>query len=89
MQLLIINPNTSTRVTAAIKTVAERFASPDTHLKVIQATTGPETIRCRHEELLSVPATLECVRAESLGCEGILFACFGDHPAIYACREPL
>ncbi len=87
MRLLIINPNTSAKVTSAVEAAARRYASPDTELTVVQATTGPETIRGRYEELLSAPATLSLLKENHDRHDGVLFACYGDHPILYAARE--
>ncbi len=87
MKILIINPNTSDAVTQSVNTVAQRFAYPDTVLTVRQACSGPETIRNRYEELLSVPAIFSCFEAEIHQHDGVIFACYGDHPIIYAARE--
>ncbi len=87
MRLLILNPNTSLRVTASIEAVVRRFAHKDTEITVVQATSGPETIRNRYEELLSVPSALQVFREQIETHDGMLLACYGDHPILYAARE--
>jgi allantoin racemase len=87
MRLLILNPNTSPRVTGSIEAVVRRFAQRDTQLTVVQATSGPETIRNRYEELLSVPSALQVFKDQIEAHDGVLFACYGDHPIVYAARE--
>ncbi|MEN9221162.1 MAG: aspartate/glutamate racemase family protein [Thermostichus sp. BF3_bins_97] len=87
MRLLIINPNTSDKVTRAVEAAARRYAHPETQLTIVQASAGPETIRCRYEELLSVPANLSLLAEHSAHHDGVLFACYGDHPILYAARE--
>lgn len=87
MRILILNPNTSPHVTRSVDAVARRFAYPDTTLTVLQANSGPETIRNRYEELLSAPSTLNLLQEQIDQHEGVIFACYGDHPILYAARE--
>ncbi|MEN9227021.1 MAG: hypothetical protein Q6L60_11660 [Thermostichus sp. HHBFW_bins_43] len=42
MRLLIINPNTSDKVSRAVEAAARRYAHPETQLTIVQAGAGPE-----------------------------------------------
>lgn len=86
-RILIVNPNTSGEFTAKIRAVAERYALPTTRLTVMNPSTGPRSIESVYDELLSAPGTLELVLSRIDDCDGVIVACYSDHPAVAALRE--
>lgn len=91
MRLLVINPNTSPEMTAAIHRAAVAAAGPEVDVETVQATSGPRSIEGHVDEAASLLGTLEWVlRREQdadRSVDGYVFACFSAHPAIDAARE--
>jgi len=86
MRVLVINPNTSAELTAAIDAAARRRARPDVEIVTKGAAWGPETVEGNYDEQLATVAMLELVEEHAPGCDGVVIACFGD-PGLYAARE--
>lgn len=88
MQLLIVNPNTSTSVTDLIEAEARRVAAPSTEITMATAPFGVAYIETRFEALIAGYATA-IVAAEQRGhYDALVVAAFGD-PGITALREAL
>lgn len=82
----MINPNTTTAMTAKIEDCARAIAGPDTSVNGITGI-GPESIESHYDEALSVPGVLSAIRrGEREGVDGYVIACFGD-PGLDAARE--
>jgi allantoin racemase len=87
MKILVVNPNTTSSMTAKIDACARIAASPGTEIVTRNPALGPVSIEGHYDEALSTPGLLEEIsRGESEGADGFVVACFDD-PAIGACRE--
>jgi allantoin racemase len=79
VEILVINPNTTASMTAAIGRAAMRVAGPGTRITAVNPETGPESIEGYYDEALSVPGLLaEIARGEARGVAGHVIACFDD-----------
>lgn len=87
MQVLVVNPNTSKAFTAKIEKVARRYAQAGTEIIIRTATSGPRSIESIYDEVLSAPGTLQAVLPDLDKVDGVIVACYSDHPVIYALRE--
>lgn len=87
MRILIINPNTSEDFTQKIRESAVEFASRGTDVVCMTAASGPRSIEGVYDELLSSQGTLKVFLSEKDRFDGFIFACYSDHPVIYAARE--
>jgi allantoin racemase len=86
-RIYVINPNSSSSVTAHIRRELERIRRPSTTLTVENPAHGPAAIESAHDEVLSGPAILDLVRkANDEKYDAILLACFAD-PALDAAKE--
>lgn len=74
MRLLVINPNTSEFVTAAVVAEAERVASEGTELVGVTGTRGAPIIGCRTEHAIGTYEAIELAAAHSDGCDAVLLA---------------
>jgi len=87
MKILIINPNTSGEFTRKIDQIAQKYASSATEVVTKNPSSGPRSIESVYDELLSSAPTLECALSNLDDVDGIIIACYSDHPTIYALRE--
>lgn len=79
MRIAVINPNTTTSMTARITAAARRVASPDTEIVGRQPSLGRDAIEGPFDGALSVPGLLkEIVSAEAEGVDAHIIACFDD-----------
>lgn len=79
MQILVVNPNTTASMTAAIRRAAERVAAPGTRIVAVNPETGPASIEGYYDEALALPGLLaEVARGERRGVDGHVLACFDD-----------
>jgi allantoin racemase len=79
MEILVINPNTTASMTAAIGRAAERVAAPGTRIIAVNPETGPESIEGFYDEAIALPGLLaEVARGETRGVDGHVLACFDD-----------
>ncbi|HSB07136.1 MAG TPA: AroM family protein [Thermodesulfobacteriota bacterium] len=87
MKIMVINPNTSERMTNHIREELSQIKRPDTELTVLCPDQGPETIESAYEEAHAIPPTLELVtRANEEGYDAVILACFSD-PGLEAAKE--
>jgi allantoin racemase len=85
MKLLIVNPNTSTAMTAQVAAAAREAAHPGTEVDAVQPSFGPESIEGQYDEAIAAAGVAEQMRrAEGYGA--VVIACFGD-PGLDAARE--
>jgi allantoin racemase len=87
MRILLINPNTSQSFTEKIQAIADKYASPGTHVVATNPESGPRSIESIYDELLSAPGTLEVALASLDHYDAFVIACYSDHPTVYALRE--
>ena len=79
MEILVVNPNTTASMTAAIGRAAERVAAPGTRIIAVNPETGPESIEGFYDEAIALPGLLaEVARGETRGVDGYVLACFDD-----------
>lgn len=74
MRLLIINSNTSQRVTDLVAAAAHRFATPGTELDFATGTFGASVIASRTENAIAAHATVDLVARHAHSCDGVLIA---------------
>lgn len=87
MRILVINPNTSESFTQRIEVTAKKYAHSETEIILRTASSGPRAIESVFDEVLSCQGTLEVALRELEKVDGIVIACYSDHPAIAALRE--
>lgn len=86
MNIVVINPNTTTAMTARIAATAKAVAQPGTNVIAIQPSAGPVSIEGYADEAMAVPHMLEALFAaqtshaasSSGGVAGYVIACFDD-----------
>lgn len=87
MRIKVINPNTSTAMTAQIGASAAAVAAPSSVIVAVNPRHGPASLEGHHDEAMSLPGLLaEVAAGERDGFDGYVIACFGD-PGLYAARE--
>jgi allantoin racemase len=81
MNIVVINPNTTTAMTARIAATAKAVAQPGTHILAIQPSAGPASIEGYADEAMAVPHMLEALfsaQTNHLDIAGYVIACFDD-----------
>lgn len=79
MRILLVNPNTSTSMTAGIAAEARRAAAPQTEIEAVTSTMGPASIEGYYDEAMAVPGLLqEIARGQREGADAAVIACFDD-----------
>lgn len=87
MRILVINPNSSADMTAAIARELTAVRRPDSHVDVVNPAGGPLSIESAYDESRAVPEMLRLVqRAPEQGYDAVVIACFSD-PGLDAARE--
>ena len=88
MRILVINPNTTTSMTDAIRRSAQRYACPGTEIIATEAAVGPESIEGFFEGYLSVVGVLDRLREIDFDFDALVMAGFGE-PGREAAQELL
>ena len=88
MRILLINPNTSEFVTAAVTAEAERSASDGTEIHSVTGTMGPPIISCRSENAIGTHTAIELAASNVADCDAVLLAVSFDS-ALIELRELL
>jgi allantoin racemase len=83
--ILVINPNTSEEMTAAIDRVAQAAAGPGANVVTRRSEQGPHTIEGALDAALGVAGMLAVVGAYTQPFDAVVVACFGD-PGVDALR---
>ncbi len=88
MRILIVNPNTSKKVTDKIRVVADAAKRADYEVIVTCPDLGPITIESSYEEAYAIEPTIDLVKqAASAGdYDAIILACFCEI-GVEAARE--
>ncbi|NDZ77248.1 hypothetical protein G3I19_01635 [Streptomyces sp. SID10853] len=86
MRILVVNPNTSPSMSAAIATECRGAARASTTVDVLNPRRGPRSIESYTEDCLASAATVELVMEHRDAYDGYVVACFDD-PAVRALRE--
>ncbi|MGU3496746.1 aspartate/glutamate racemase family protein [Xanthobacteraceae bacterium A53D] len=84
-RLLIINPNTSDRVTAILREAACRMVPPHVEVRAVTAPFGAASLECAAELAIAGHAVLEALAANA-DCHAVIIGAFGD-PGLEAARE--
>ena len=85
MKLLLINPNTSTAMTAGMAAAARAVAAPGTEVVAVQPSFGPASIESHYDDVFGAAGVAEQVRLAAPH-DAVVIACFGD-PGLDAARE--
>lgn len=87
MKLHVINPNTSSAMSATLQKVTQ-YAARSSSVAVLTSTQGPPSLESHVDDALAVPGILLLAHAlrHKGATDGVLIACFGD-PGIDAVRE--
>ncbi|AQT78798.1 Asp/Glu racemase [Mycolicibacterium litorale] len=91
MRLLLVNPNTTATMTAAIAEAAAHCADPATVVEAVNPTDGPASIENDDDELRCIPGLLAELaaavdRPPEQRPDAYVIACFGD-PGLAEARE--
>ena len=87
MKILVINPNSSEKMTASVCSVLKRVKRSDTQLMVVRTVGAPPAIQSASDIAQTVPFMLELVRkANRENYDAVILACFSD-PGLEAARE--
>lgn len=83
MRLLLVNPNTTATMTAAIAEAAAQCAGPATVVEAVNPADGPASIENDEDELRCIPGLLDEItaavnRRPDQRPDGYVIACFGD-----------
>ena len=76
-RILIINPNTTTRMTDKVACCAKKLACADTEIVAVTSARGPASIEGYYDGALAVPGLLSAIQ-ENLGFDAVIIACFDD-----------
>ena len=77
MKVLLVNPNTTASMTGKMHEAACAVASQGTEIVAVTAEYGPESIEGYYDEVFSVPAMLDAVKAHP-DAAGVVVGCFDD-----------
>lgn len=83
--ILVVNPNTSAEMTAAIDRVGQAAAGNRAKVITLRSLNGPHTIEGALDAALGVAGMLEIVAAYPHPFDAVVVACFGD-PGVDALR---
>jgi allantoin racemase len=83
--ILVVNPNTSQEMTAAIDRTAQAAAGSSANVVTIRSTNGPYTIEGALDAALATAGMLEVVAAYKYPFDAVVVACFSD-PGVEALR---
>jgi len=83
VRLLLINPNTTASMTAAIEATAATVAGSDTVVEAVNPAVGPTSIESEDDERRCIPGLLDQVRLAAarpgpMRPDAYVVACFGD-----------
>jgi allantoin racemase len=79
VRLLVVNPNTSTAMTAVIGAAARAAASAGTEIQAINPGYGAAAIDSAMESYLAAVAVMDAVLAVSQPYDAVILAGFGEH----------
>ncbi|MFT3818184.1 MAG: aspartate/glutamate racemase family protein [Rubrivivax sp.] len=85
MKLLLINPNSSAAMTAAIAAAARAAAAPGTEVLAVNPSFGPASIEGHYDDAFGAAGVAEQMRLAPAH-DAAVIACFGD-PGLDAARE--
>jgi allantoin racemase len=83
--ILVVNPNTSEEMTAAIDRIAQEAAGLHARVMTLRSEHGPHTIEGPLDAALGTAGMLEVIGAYAEPFDAVVVACFGD-PGVEALR---
>lgn len=86
MRILLLNPNTSERITDRLAAAARRVAAPGTTLVPLTAPRGMPYISSRAEAQIGGAIALEMLAEHQAEADASILAAFGD-PGLFGARE--
>ena len=86
MKILIINPNSSAEMTAAIQKVASNFAAGDFEVNTVRNPEAPEFIETYEDQLKTAPDMMKMIRTNEDSYDAFVLACHCD-PQLDVCKE--
>ena len=86
MKILVINPNSSEEMTAAIQKVASNFAAGDFEVTTVQNPGAPEFIETYEDQVKTVPGIINIIRSNEDSYDAFVLACHCD-PQLDVCKE--
>lgn len=78
MKILIINPNSSVEMSAAIQNVAEIYANGDFEVKTVPTPNAPEYIDYYIDQALAAPGMMQIVKENEAEYDAFIVACHCD-----------
>ncbi|MBL8675608.1 MAG: hydantoin racemase, partial [Rhodospirillales bacterium] len=86
MDILLINPNTTARITDLVLAFATSVAAPGTRLRAATGAFGGRYIASRAAYAVAGHAALDALSADTGPRDAVVLACFGD-PGLDALKE--
>jgi allantoin racemase len=86
MKILIVNPNSSSEMTAKIKETALHFASGSFEVDCLPTPGAPDYIETYEDQLKAAPGMIRLVRENEEKCDAFIVACHCD-PNLDAIKE--
>src|SRR5262245_1268812 len=83
--ILVVNPNTSQEMTAAIDRMAKATAGTNANIVTLRSDNGPYTIEGALDAALAAAGMLEVIAAYKSAFDAVVVACFSD-PGVEALR---
>mgnify|MGYP001124841695 CR=1 FL=1 len=78
MKILIINPNSSVEMSAAIQNVAEIYANGDFEVKTVPTPNAPEYIDYYIDQAIAAPGMMQIVKENEAEYDAFIVACHCD-----------
>ena len=78
MKILIINPNSSVEMSAAIQNVAEIYANGDFEVKTVPTPNAPEYIDYYTDQAIAAPGMMQIVKENEAEYDAFIVACHCD-----------
>ena len=77
-RVLLINPNSSAHMTAAMAKAVEPVLARGSSLLALTAAYGPESIEGYYDEVFAIPPMLEALKSHEGQYDGVVVGCFDD-----------
>lgn len=87
-RILIVNPNTSERITGLMLAEARRVAPPDADVTAVTVPFGPAALECPADLVIAAHAVLTVLAMQADACDAAIIGAFGD-PGLDAARDLL
>ena len=84
-RILLVNPNTSSAVTALLAAEARRVVGQSAEIEAVTAPFGSTFLECRAELVVAAHAVLQAIASRD-DCDAAVIGAFGD-PGLVAARE--